>query len=124
MRTTPYNTREAIAHFGKETPVWAYAIKSGDVMQDNSRKKLFQLPIKGIITNRSSETAKPGNWNTYFVPYKKNNMDLAWSKKVHAESRYYAGTKEEAEACYNYMITQEQNKLQEQIQKLEELKIK
>lgn len=111
-----YKARDAIQQFGFENPVWAFAFHSQNPLEKQTRKKLLQKPIKGVLTRKNySSTA-------YFVPYNKN-MELSRSKKIHAESRQYAADYETAVKGYNQLIEDEQNKLRNNIQALENQKI-
>lgn len=94
--------------------VWACAYKHTN---SKNEKQLYCKPVKGMITtshyNAESERHNMDsyrlNYPEYFVPFRKNATDLtlenlAWSKAVCLESRYYADTEAEAIEQYNALI--------------------
>lgn len=55
----------------------------------------------------------------YFVPYKKNGKELAFSKAVLVDSRWYADTEAQAIDGYNKLLEKEIEKLKQKISELE-----
>lgn len=94
--------------------VWACAYS----YDGNKEGRLyFQEPVLGKITCRNTESAEKrelqdtSTWHqpNYFVPYKKNGRDLAWSKAVSIGARCYAFSKEECIELYNELIQENIN---------------
>lgn len=90
------------------------------------RERLYiKKPIRGIFTvGKTDEKNKialsRGNTSIgYFVPFKKNSDELAWSKAVQMSSRKYASTYEECVQLYNKLIL---NKVEWHQQEIEDLK--
>lgn len=56
----------------------------------------------------------------YFVPFKKNGKDLAWSKVVSIYSRYFTADEEESKEFYNDLIQKQIAWYASEIDKLKE----
>lgn len=97
--------------------VWACAFAE---TANKEGKKNYCTPVKGVIS--SSQYENPDRWSVgyfkYFVPYKKNGKDLAFSKAVRIHSRVYAKTEEECWELYNKLINGLINKYTEKIEEL------
>ena len=103
--------------------VWACAYDKSESKEANILK---QLPIKGkLMVCRTDEATnkilniRPNISVAYFVPFKKNGTDLAWSKAVRVNSRMYATTYEESVEQYNDKIESYINWYKENIKDLE-----
>lgn len=87
-------------------------------------------PVRGMFTlGKSVEDTKrrTNRGDTkieYFVPFKKNSNELAWSKAVLMHSRCYASTYEECVVLYNKLISNAINWHMYEISKLEQDLIK
>ena len=102
-------------YFAIGDEVWACAFHYS---HNKESKSLHQKPVLGVLMagdtlyshNSKMERMRsyydkepnPG----YFVPFKKNSKELAWSKSVMLSSRCYASTEEEAIQLYNDLITE------------------
>lgn len=98
--------------------VWAYAYKPST---DKCSKRFYQPPILGKLMAGETEIRHKAaieqylqNYpcaNTtdmrveYFVPYKANHKDLAWSKAVRVGARDFALTYDESKIKYNKQVT-------------------
>lgn len=77
---------------------------------DKNGKCKYQKPIRGMFTAgdteaKNNEYISKGQTNIrYFVPFKKNKEDLAWSKAVTIYARCYATTQQECITLYNKLI--------------------
>ena len=84
--------------------------------------KLKQKPVYGMLS--ATQYADDNGYNSdlrrpvrYFIPAGTNG-NLCWSRAIHATSRRYADTKEDAVAAYNEEIRKEIKELQAQIDAL------
>lgn len=104
--------REARNHYRVGDVVWACAYECAG---NKESKRLFQEPVKGQLTASKKESANVAIIASaaqrgaylepqYFVPYKKNGVDLAWSKAVKFSSRMCADTYDESVELYNDKI--------------------
>lgn len=93
--------------------VWASAYRSGDL---KSQSRLRQTPVRGLATYLKSgpcdyEPGKPYPATSfrarYFVPFRKDSDEPAWSRAVRIESRDVAMTGEDAVRAYNARIREE-----------------
>ena len=113
---------EARQRFKSGTEIWACAFEYSGSKES---KHLYQKPIKGKLTTHNTESynnkAKESGKTAvnYFVPYKKNGKDLAWSKAVHISSRCYATSERECNELFNDLIQQQIAWHQKQIDELE-----
>lgn len=102
--------------------VWACNYK---VTNSKESMKFIQKPIKGMLTCSNKELIhnelmeSKETYSSYFVPFKKDGKNLAWSKAVGVDSRIYATTEEESKELYNEAI---QNYIDMWSLKIEELK--
>lgn len=93
---------------------------------DKNGKSKHQKPIRGMFTAGDTEAknneyiAKGQTSIRYFVPFKKNGVDLAWSKAVSRYSRYYTSTLSECNELYNKLIQENINWHEREIEKLRE----
>lgn len=87
--------------------VWACAYK---VTFNKEGLRYIQKPVKGVLTSSKNKDMylkhlEDGTTDIrYFVPFKKDKKDLAWSKAVQVSARIYATTKEECIELYNEEI--------------------
>lgn len=90
--------------------IWACAYEF--TMNSKSMKNI-QKPIKGVLTTSRDKKNNDSfialgetgtDYIRYFVPYKKNEIDLSWSRAVEVYSRKFATTEEEATELYNKLI--------------------
>lgn len=109
--------------------VWACAYKLGS---DVESMRYIQRPIKGVLTTSKDKKNNDnfmalGETDTgyiqYFVPYKKNGVDLSWSKAVSIYSRKIATTEEEAISLYNKLIDDYVEYFTEKIEEIKKDKI-
>lgn len=99
-----------------EDVVWACMY---EYTYDKEAKKLFQKPVKGVITasryesyhndyverlKNSENYGREGYGTQYFVPFKKNGKDLAWSKAVKVYNRRYARNEVDCIHLFNRLI--------------------
>lgn len=109
-------------HFKVGDTIYACAYK---YTHDKNGKSKHQKPILGMFTVRDTEAknneylSKGDTHIRYFVPFKKNNQELAWSKAVTIQSRHYATTYQECVTLYNKLI---QNNITWHEQEIEQLK--
>ena len=69
---------------------------------------------------KNNEYISKGQTNIrYFVPLKKNGVDLSWSKAVTIYARCYATTQQECIALYNRLIQDSIEWHEQEIKKLE-----
>lgn len=93
---------------------------------DKESKHNYQKPIIGMLVLDSSlakckEREKKGYTEPrYFVPFKKNGKDLAWSKAVTIYARYFTDNEMESKAYYNKLIMEQIQWHQSEIEKLKE----
>lgn len=93
--------------FNIEDEVWACDFKYA---HDKESKHLYQKPVLGkLMAGRTEELHKrcvaSGTATVkYFVPFKKNGTELAWSKAVTVYSRKYATSKQECIKMFNELI--------------------
>lgn len=86
----------------------------------------YQKPIRGMLVLDNSEErcekrAKAGyDEPRYFVPFKKNGKDLAWSKAVTVYSRYFTDDENESKEYYNKLVREQLHWHQAEIEKLKE----
>lgn len=59
----------------------------------------------------------------YFVPYKKNGIDLAWSKAVTIYARYFSKTEQESIDFYNKLVQEHIDWLTKEAESLKSLLI-
>lgn len=92
--------------------------KVGDVVyacafeysHEKESKALHQKPVRGMLAVCKTEeknriALEKGDTSIgYFIPFKKNSNELAWSKAVQMSSRKYASTYEECVGLYNQLI--------------------
>ena len=98
--------------FKPEDEVWACAFK---YQHSKEGKRFFQKPVLGrLMCGNTLE--KHLNcirdcrcYLNYFVPYKKNSNQLAWSRAVEIYSRMYATSEAECIQLYNSMIAENIN---------------
>lgn len=96
---------------------------------DKESKSLHQEPIYGkfmigntqLKVDEKLERRPDYSYPEYFVPFKKNGVDLAWSKAVHMSSRHYATTEDECVELYNSLIMDAVDWHRKEIDKLEKL---
>lgn len=88
--------------------VWACAFKYAGTKES---KHLYQTPIKGMFTHskcpediKDISTTKQYKHIRYFIPFKKNGKDLAYSKAVNYNARCYADYEYECINLYNELI--------------------
>ena len=92
---------------------------------DKNGKSKHQKPVKGMFTAgdteaKNNEYISKGQTNIrYFVPFKKNGVDLSWSKAVTIYARCYATTQQECIALYNRLIQNSIEWYEQEIKKLE-----
>lgn len=95
---------------------------------------LYQEPIKGEFVAGKDEAQNTDLLQRYaakgvapsigyFVPYKKDGVSLAWSKKIDAQSRMYATTRDECVELYNDKIDSHIRWHENQIDELRKMKI-
>lgn len=114
-----------------EQEVWACMFEYN---KGKEGKKLYQKPILGKIMASCRKDMhdeyvehikKCGNYGKeqygveWFVPYKRNSKELAWSKAVRVYNRKYAPDEETSKQLYNRMI---QDKINWHNNAIEELK--
>lgn len=88
---------------------WGYAFRE---TEDKEELRYIQTPVKGIFarTNKPNKgedptiPRRPDEYGTYFIPFKKNSNELAWSRAVATSSRAYADTYEDAVKGFNKKI--------------------
>ena len=101
-------------HVGDTVWACAYTFNKEGTMQ------YFQKPVRGMLSRISQSNDPyliPGKANLmplYFIPFKSNGAELAWSKSVKAINRHYADTEEECNELYNMLIQKRLNWLAEQ----------
>lgn len=102
--------------------VWACAFK---VTYDKDDMRFIQKPIMGILSSAKteklhSELLEFGKDNiSYFIPFKKNKNELAWSKAVQTSARIFATTEEECKEMYNEEVQYYINNYKRKIESLE-----
>lgn len=105
MIITHYTEAQDKFYIGDE--VWACDFKYA---HDKESRHLYQKPILGkLMAGRTEELHKrcvaSGTATVkYFVPFKKNGTELAWSKAVTVYSRKYATSKQECIKMFNELI--------------------
>lgn len=109
--------------------VWACAYKLGS---DVESMRYVQKPIKGVLTASKNKKNNDNfialgeinaSYIRYFVPYKKNGIDLSWSKAVSTYSRNITTTEEEAISLYNKLIDDYVKYFTEKIEEIKKDKI-
>lgn len=104
MKVSGYEVKK---HFNVGDTVYACAYK---YTRDKEQKVFHQKPIAGMLMAGKTEPkhnqrlAIGGNVIEYFVPFKKNSTELAWSKAVSVTARNYASTYTECVELYNSLI--------------------
>ena len=103
-----YSWKNVQEHFKVGDIVYACAYQYN---RDKEGRQYFQKPILGKLVLGRNEAeanyyAKTGREAApnYFVPFKKNDKDLAWSKVVTIYSRYFTDNEEESKEFYNDLI--------------------
>lgn len=95
--------------------VWACNYK---LNSKGTGKIFYSKPVEGMLmlgnTQEShNRRAKSGYTKpNFFVPFRKKNTDLAWSKAVSVYSRCYADSKEECTELFEDIINKEIKKHQ------------
>lgn len=117
-----YTWEDVKEHFKVGDSVYACAYKYN---RDKEGRQYFQKPILGKLVLGRSETeedyyARTGRKTepNYFVPFKKNGKDLAWSKVVTIYSRYFTDDEEESKEFYNDLIQKQISWHESEIDKL------
>lgn len=101
--------------------VWACAFQ---LDKSKTQMRLVQEPVYGEIRGRiRPSTGEEGKSPYYFIPYKRNSIDLAMSKKVSVYSRSYAETYEDCKEIYNSLVDENVNWLKERLSEIEEKRI-
>ena len=103
------NYMDVAKNFKAGDTVWACAF---NYTHDKEGRSLHQEPVLGKFMLCSTQAKHDDKlkrypdytYPEYFVPFKKNGVDLAWSKAVHMHSRCYATTEEECVDLYNNLI--------------------
>ena len=114
--------KDTINHFKLSDTAYACAY---EYTHDKEGKCKHQKPVLGVFTAGNTEEknaeyiAKGRTDVCYFVPFKKNGIDLAWSKAVTIYSRCYATTQQECIALYNRLIQDSIEWHEQEIKKLE-----
>ena len=112
--------------FKLDDEVWACAFKP---TVDKEGKHNYSKPVRGRLVTDNSELKdldrrKNGYSHiNYFVPYKKNGVDLAWSKAVSIYARYFCRTKKESTDFYNELIQSHIKWLEQEADNLRKLLI-
>lgn len=120
------NYTEVSKNFKAGDEIWACAF---NYTHDKEGKHLYQEPVFGKLMAGKTEVAHnsrierfPDSSNVeYFVPFKKNGVDLAWSKAVLMYNRYYATTEEECVELYNSLVKNAIDWHRSEIEALEKL---
>lgn len=92
---------------------------------DKESRHNYQKPIRGILVLDSSEAKckvreeKGYTEPRYFVPFKKNGKDLAWSRAVTVYARYFTDNEVECIEYYNKLIKEQIQWHQNEIERLE-----
>lgn len=87
--------------------IWACAYEYNGTKEC---KLYFQEPVFGMLSNGNNsywheESMRKGRATpSYFVPYKKNSTEPAWSKAVSISARIFAKTREECVELFNSII--------------------
>lgn len=93
---------------------------------DKESRHNYQKPIRGILVLDNSEDKcrireeKGYKRPRYFVPFKKNDKDLAWSKAVTVYSRYFTDNEKECKEYYNKLIRDQIQWHQKEIERLKD----
>lgn len=120
------NYTEVKKVFKIESKVWACAY---EYTSKKESRLNFQKPILGMIMcDKTEERHKEKKERyiqrgykppcDYFVPFKQNGKDLAWSKAVKIWSRCYASTEKECKEIFNSLINKKVAWHLEEIEKL------
>lgn len=119
-----YSWKNVKEHFKVGDTVYACAYQYN---RDKEGRQFFQKPILGKLVLGRSETEEAYYERTdrktepnYFVPFKKNGKDLAWSKVVTIYSRYFTDDEEESKEFYNDLIQKQIAWHESEIDKLKE----
>lgn len=105
MKITSYTEVEKYFSAGDE--VWACAYEYD---RTNFGKHYFQEPVLGIFSAGNTACSHDRYLSEgrvtprYFVPYKKNSKEPAWSKCVSIYARCYTNNKEECVSLFNELI--------------------
>lgn len=119
-----YSWDDVKKHFKVGDTVYACAYKYN---RDKEGRQYFQKPILGQLVLGRNKTEEEYYQRTgretepnYFVPFKKNGEDLAWSKIVTIYSRYFTTDEEESKKFYNDLIKEQIAWHESEISKLRE----
>lgn len=102
--------------------VYAFAYKP---TSDKEGKSKYSKPVRGRLVAggtalKDAEARKRLNpFIRYFVPFKKNGIDLAWSKAVTIYARQFSLDEDECKKCYNELIQKQIFWHEQEIKKLE-----
>lgn len=119
-----YTLEDVKKHFKVGDVVYACAYKYN---RDKEGRQYFQKPILGKLVlgrtlseegyyERTGRKTEPN----FFVPFKKNGKDLAWSKVVSIYSRYFTEDEEDSKEFYNDLIQKQITWHESEIDKLKE----
>lgn len=125
------NYAELLSKLG-DKPVWASAYTYASTKESRLN---YQKPIRGrimrgetiakhLIREKENLRANSRYYSDYFVPFKKNSEELAWSKAVHVYTREYSETEEESIKLFNEMIQENIDWHLKEIEKLKKELIK
>lgn len=111
-----------------ETIVWAYAF---ELTHTKEGSYLSCKPTKGKVICGRTQAKHDSVINSgaerfslsYFVPFKKDGVNLSWSKAVELSSRKYAFTEEECNQLYNKSVDKAVNWLRSRADECEALKV-
>lgn len=119
-----YSWKDINEHFKVGDTVYACAYKYN---KDKEGRQYFQKPILGKLVLGRTEAEGEFYLRTerkiephYFVPFKKNGKDLAWSKVVSIYARYFTTDEEESKEFYNDLIQKQISWHESEIDKLKE----
>lgn len=119
-----YTWEDVKKHFKVGDTVYACAY---EYKRDKEGRRYFQKPVLGKLVlgrtlseeeyyERTGRKTEPN----YFVPFKKNGKDLAWSKVVSIYARYFTTDEEESKEFYNDLIQKQISWHESEIDKLKE----
>lgn len=120
MKVIKYTDVRSNFKYGDIVYACAYTLSS-----TKDARALHQKPIRGMfVAGKTKEKndyalSKGSTGISYFVPFKKNGTDLAWSRAVELSSRCYGTTLQECIEVYNQLIL---NKINWHMQEIEDLK--
>lgn len=112
--------------FKVDDEVWACAFQP---TSDKEGKHNFSKPIRGRLVCGNTESSDKYRRDkgykdvAYFVPYKKNGIDLAWSKAVTIYARYFSKTEQESIDFYNKLVQEHIDWLTKEAESLKSLLI-